>query len=74
MYSQENTSDSVLFSTVAGLRTYTFKKKVFFVFCKICEVLQNLISTEDSLAAASDFQQHFRHINSQLALNQPTDS
>ena len=27
MYSQENTSDSVLFSTVTGLRTYTFKKK-----------------------------------------------
>ena len=27
MYSQENTSDSVLFSTIAGLRTYTFKKK-----------------------------------------------
>ena len=31
-------------------------------FCEICEVLQNLISTEDSWATASDFQQHFGHI------------
>ena len=27
MYSQENASDSVLFSTVAGLRAYSFTKK-----------------------------------------------
>ena len=32
------------------------------IFCEICEVLQNLIFTEESWATASDFQQHFEHI------------
>ena len=32
------------------------------VFYEICQVLQNLIFTEDGWATASDFQQHFGHI------------
>ena len=42
MHSQENASDSVLFSTVAGLRAYSLQKRdsILDVFCEICEVLQ----------------------------------
>ena len=46
--SQENASDSVLFSkTVPGLRSYSFTKKkrktILDAFCEICEVLYSLI-------------------------------
>ena len=37
MYSQENASDSVLFSSVAGLRVYSLQKRdsILDVFCEI---------------------------------------
>ena len=38
------------------------KETILDVFCKIWEVLQNLIFIEDSRATASDLQQHFGHI------------
>ena len=64
IYSQENASDSALFSTVAVLKAYSFTKKdsISDVFCEICEVLQNLKFTKESWATASDFQQHLGHI------------
>ena len=54
---KKNTSDGVLFSTVAALRAHNFTKKRLLIrcFCEICEVLQNLIFTEDSWATGSDF-------------------
>ena len=36
-------------------------------FCEVCEVLQNLIFTEDSWATASNFQQHFGHITCSIS-------
>ena len=59
-----NASDSVLFSTVAGLRAYSFTKKELHLRCfyEICKILQNLIFTKDSWTTASDFQQHFGDI------------
>ena len=39
-YSQQNASDSFLFSTATDF--------ILDVFCEICEVLQNLIFTEES--------------------------
>ena len=38
------------------------RETILDVFCEISEVLQNLIFTENSLANASDIQQHFGHI------------
>ena len=54
MYSQENATNSVVFSIVAGLRAYSFTKKGLHIkfFCEICEVLQNLIFTKDSCMVA----------------------
>ena len=55
MHSQENVSDSILFSiAVARLRTFSFTKKENHVTC---------FFTEDSWITASDSQQHFGHIN-----------
>ena len=53
MHSQENASDCF----VAGLRAYSFTKRdsILDIFYWICEVLQNLIFTEDRWETASDF-------------------
>ena len=58
IFHKKNTSDGVLFSMVAVLRAHNFTKKRLLIrcFCEICEVLQNLIFTEDSWATGSDFQ------------------
>ena len=61
MYSQENVSDSALFSTVAVLQFYK-KDSILDAFCEICEVLHNLKFTKESWVTASDFQQHLGHI------------
>ena len=75
IYSHEyiHASDSVLFSTVEGLRAYSFinRDSILDIFCEICEVLQNLIFAEDSWATASDFKQHFKHITCSIS-NQST--
>ena len=46
----------------SGLTVSQKMDSILDVFCEVCEVLQNLIFTEDSWATASDFQQHFGHI------------
>ena len=52
------------YSEVGGLKVCSFKEKGLHLrcFCEICEVLQNLIFTEDSWVKVSNFQQHFGHI------------
>ena len=69
IHSQANASDSVLFGTAAGLRAYILRKRdsILDIFCETCEVLQNLIFTEDSWATASDFQQHFGYITCSIS-------
>ena len=59
-----NAGDSVLFSTDAGFTVHSFAKNVSIldIFCEICEVLENLVFTENGWAIASNIQQHFRHI------------
>ena len=72
VYLQENASDSVLFSTVAGLRAYSLKNRD-----SILDVLRNLWSfTEsqfyDSWATTSDLQD-FGHITCSIS-NKSTQS
>ena len=69
MYSQENASDSALLVQLQdwGLTVLWKRDSVLEAFCKIFEVLQKLIFTEDGRATASDFQQHFRHITCSIS-------
>ena len=57
----------------SGLTVSQKMDSILDVFCEVCEVLQNLIFTEDSWATASDFQQHFGHITYSIS-NKSTQS